>query len=215
MKHLITPFFFLLFVSCLQAQDVPASDTYKNDIGFNTTFALQGVFDSGQTPFSLMYKKYKAENKAWRLGLDTYLNLNKTDSKTSTSNFSDNSSGYIGIVAGMERQNKIDKRWVWYYGGDVVPYYMFNDQNQYNNGELFWENEFKEFGLGFRPFLGIRFDISPRLYLSAEANILLSYARVKNYSGNVNDAIPYTDTEGTHFTFSANPASGLFLYYRF
>lgn len=215
MKNIITPFFFSLLVTCLHAQDATVPETYKNDIGFNTTFALQGVFTSEQTPFSLMYKNYKAENKAWRLGIDTYVDLNKTDSKTSTSNFIDNSSGYIGLVAGMERQNKIGKGWVWYYGGDFVPYYSFIDQNQFANGELFWENERKEFGLGFRPFLGIRFDISPRLYLSAEANIILSYSRVKNYSANVNDIVPYNDTEGTHFVFSANPASGLFLYYRF
>jgi hypothetical protein len=215
MKNLITPFILLLCVSCLQAQDDQSPASYKNDIGFNTTFALQGVFDAGQTPFSLMYKRYKAENKAWRFGMDTYVNLNKTNSKSSQSNFSDNSSGYLGLVAGMEIQKKIDKRWVWYYGGDFVPYYTFNDQNQFSNGELFWENEYKEFGLGFRPFLGIRFDISPRLYLLAEANIILSYSRVKNYSANVNEPIPYTDTEGTRFIFTANPASGLFLYYRF
>ena len=115
----------------------------------------------------------------------------------------------------METQKRIDKRWVWYYGGDFVPYYTFVRQNNYSNGELFWENEFNEFGLGFRPFLGIRFDISPRLYLSAEANIILSYVRTKNYMAYVDDALPTTDTEGTHFVFSANPATGLFLYYRF
>jgi len=215
MKTLIAPFFFLFFVSYLQAQDSPVPPTYKNDIGFNTTFALQGVFNSGETPFSLMYKRYKTENKAWRLGMDTYVNITKTDSKSSTSSFMDISSGYIGLVAGMEKQNRIDKRWVWYYGGDFVPYYSFNDQNQFANGELLYEYEYKELGLGFRPFLGIRFDISPRLYLSAEANILLSYARVQNYSKNVNEPLPFNDTKGMRFVFSANPATGLFLYYRF
>ena len=215
MKLLITPFPFFLFVTYLQAQEAPVPATYKNDIGFNTTFALQGILTSGETPFSLMYKRYKTETRAWRLGMDTYVNINKTDSETSTSNFIDSSSGYIGIVAGMEHQNRIDKRWVWYFGGDFVPYYSFIDQNQFSNGELLWVNENREFGLGLRPFLGIRFDIGPRLYLSAEANIILSYARVKNYSSNVNELIPYNDTKGTRFVFSANPASGLFLYYRF
>ena len=213
MKNLITPFSFVLFINCLQAQDTPVS--YQNDIGFNTTFALQGVFNSGQTPFSLMYKKYKSENKAWRLGFDTFLNINKTDSKTSSSNFSDNSSGYVGLVAGMESQKPIDKRWTWFYGADFVPYYSFTNVNTYSNGELQWEDDRKEFGLGFRPFLGIRFNISPRLYLSAEANILVSYARTKNYSAFVTNPTPYNDTEGTHFVFTASPASGLFLYYRF
>jgi hypothetical protein len=213
MKNFIGPFLLLLFVHCLQAQDVPVS--YQNDIGFNTTFALQGVFNSNQTPFSLMYKRYKAEKKALRLGMDTYVNINKTDSKTSTSSFTDYSSGYVGMVAGMELQNQIDKRWVWYYGGDFVPFFSFTNQYSFSNGELFWEEQYKEFGLGLRPFLGIRFDISPRLYLSAEANVLLSYARTKSYASNVNDPIPSRDIEGAHIVFTASPASGLFLYYRF
>lgn len=213
MKKLITPFLSLLFINCLHAQDAPVS--YQNDIGFNTTFALQGVFNSGQTPFSLMYKRYKSENKAWRLGFDSFLNINKTDSKTSTSNFTDYSSGYAGLVVGMEKQQQIDKRWTWYYGGDFVPYYSFNNSNTFTNGELQWEDERKEFGLGFRPFLGIRFNLNERLYLSAEANVLLSYARTKNYAAAVDSPVPFNDTEGTRFVFTANPASGLFLYYRF
>jgi hypothetical protein len=213
MKNFIGPFLLLRSVHCLHAQDVPVS--YQNDIGFNTTFALQGVFNSNQTPFSLMYKSYNGEKKAVRLGFDTYVNINKTDSKTSTSSFTDYSSGYVGLVAGMEFQNKIDKRWVWYYGGDFVPFYSFSNQDSYSNGELSWEELYKEFGLGLRPFLGIRFDISPRLYLSAEANVLLSYARTKSFASNVNDPIPFRDTEGAHLVFTANPASGLFLYYRF
>ena len=126
MKNLITPFLLLFSVDYLHAQDAPVS--YQNDIGFNTTFVLQGLFNSDQTPFSLMYKKYKAEKKAWRLGVDTYMNINKTDTKTSTSNFTDFSSGYVGLVVGLELQKQIDKRWVWYYGGDFLPYYSFNNQ---------------------------------------------------------------------------------------
>ena len=213
MKNLIIPFLLLSSVVYLHAQDAPVS--YQNDIGFNSTFIVQGIFTSNQTPFSLMYKRYQADNKAWRLGIDTRLAINKTDSKTSSSNFADYSSGYIGLVGGMELQDKIDKRWVWYYGGDVLPYYSFFYQKNFSNGELVWEDEYSEYGLGFRPFLGIRFDISPRLYLSAEANILLNYSRVKNFTSAVNDPEPSRDTEATRFTFAANPASGLFLYYRF
>lgn len=213
MKYLITPFLLLFSVCYLHAQDAPVS--YQNDIGFNTTFVFQGIFQSDQTPFSLLYKRYRAEHKAWRFGVDTYLNLNKTDSKTSTSSFDDFSSANISMVAGMELQKQIDKRWIWYYGGDFVPYYTFSNRDSYLNGELFMEEEYRSFGLGFRPFLGIRFDLSPRLYLSAEANITLSYGRRKNYRSYVGDPVPNTDTEASNFTLAANPATGLFLFYRF
>ena len=213
MKNFISPFLLLLSVHGLHAQDAPVS--FQNDIGFNTTFALQGVFNSNQTPFSLIYKRYSAEKKALRLGVDTYVNINKTDSKTSTSTFDDFSYGYVGLVVGMEFQKQIDKRWVWYYGGDFVPYYSFDVRDSFSNGELFREEENKAFGLGFRPFLGIRFDLSSRLYLSAEANLLLSYGRKKNYVSFVGNSVPLTDTEASSFVLSANPATGLFLFYRF
>jgi hypothetical protein len=213
MKILVTPLLLLFSVYYLHAQDVPVS--YKNDIGFNTTFVFQGIFQSDQTPFSLMYKKYKAEHKAWRFGFDTYFNINKTDTKTSTSTFDDYSSGNFAAVAGLELQKQIDKRWVWYYGGDFVPYITFSNRDSYLDGELFMEEDFNGFGLGFRPFLGIRFDLSPRLYLSAEANITLSYGRRTNYRSFTGNPTPLTDTETSTFTVSASPATGLFLFYRF
>lgn len=37
------------------AQENPET-TYSKDIGFNTTFLFQGILNSGETPFSIMFK---------------------------------------------------------------------------------------------------------------------------------------------------------------
>jgi hypothetical protein len=215
MKKLLTPFLLMLSVTFLLAQDAETPPSFQRDIGFNTTFIIQGVLQSNQTPFSLMYKEYTAENKAIRLGMDVYFNINKTDSKTSTSSFSDASSGYMALVIGKEFQRQIEKKWTWYFGGDVVPFFNFNNQDVFSNGELYLESDYQSYGVGVRPFLGIRFNINPRLYLSAEANVALNYGRTKNYLAYTNNPVPATDTKGSSFSFAVSPASGLFLYYRF
>lgn len=193
-------------------EEVP--QTYHKDIGFNTTFILQGVLQSDQTPFSLMFKKYVAENKAIRIGVDLYLNVDDTNGYGSSSYFS-TSVGSFAIAIGKEYQKPIDKRWTWYFGGDSVPFYTFNNQDYYQSGDLNSESESSSVGVSLRPFLGIRFNLNSRLYLSAEANVGLQYAYKKNMLQYVDSTDPIVDSQTNNFSFTTNPASGLFLYYRF
>lgn len=204
----------LLNVTFVFAQEeVP--QTYKKDIGFNTTFILQGVLQSDQTPFSLMLKKYIAENKAIRIGVDLFFDLDDTDSNAGSTAYFNTSAGTLSLAIGKEYQKPIDERWVWYFGGDSVPFYTFNNQDYYQGGDLNAETESSSVGVSLRPFLGIRFNLNPRLYLSAEANVGLQYAYQKNMVKYTGTSDPYVDSQSNNFSFTMNPASGLFLYYRF
>ena len=194
-------------------EEVPQA--YQRDIGFNTTFILQGVLQSDQTPFSLMLKKYVAENKAIRIGVDLFFNLDDTDGYAGSTTYFNTSVGSLSIAIGKEYQKPIDERWVWYFGGDSVPFFAFNNQEQYQNGNLYSESESSSVGVSLRPFLGIRFNLNSRLYLSAEANVGLQYAYQKNMVKYADTADPYVDSQSNNFSFTMNPASGLFLYYRF
>ena len=161
-----------------------------------------------------MYKHYTAENRAIRFGIDGVLNLNNTTANSGSSFYNNSSYASFHFVVGKEFQKPIDKRWTWYYGGDIVPFFSFFNQDNFQNGSLSSNSESNSYGLGLRPFLGIRFNISPRLYLSAEANMLLQYAREKNYQ-KYEGSDPYTDNMNNNISFSLSPATGLFLYYRF
>lgn len=216
MKYLSAlPFIFMLCSILSNAQEAEeVKQSYQRDIGFNTTFILQGIFQSNQTPFSLMFKQYTSEHQAIRIGVDGLFNLNKTDANTSSSSYSNTSYASFSLALGKEFQKPIDQRWTWYFGGDIVPFFSFNDQDFYQNGGRYSTSESGSYGVGLRPFLGIRFNIGPRLYLSAEANVALQYARNKNYL-RYEGSDPYTDTTGNNISFSLNPATGLFMYYRF
>lgn len=194
-------------------EEVP--QTFRRDIGFNTTFILQGILQSGQTPFSLMFKKYTAENRAIRIGADVFFNLDNTDAYVGSTYYFNTSAASLYLTIGKEFQKPIDKRWTWYYGGDVVPFFAMNNQDYYQGGNLSSETESNSAGVSLRPFLGIRFNLNPRLYLSAEANLGLQYAYRKNYIQYTGNAEPAVDNSNNNISFTMNPASGLFLYYRF
>jgi hypothetical protein len=188
---------------------------YKRDVGFNTTFIVQGILQSDQTPFSLMFKKYVAENKAIRIGLAAFFNLDNTHAFSGSTSYYNTSVGSLYLTIGKEYQKPIDKRWTWYFGGDSVPFFSFNNQDLYQSGNLYSESESSSVGVSLRPFLGIRFNLNPRLYLSAEANVGLTYAYTKNMVQYVDTIEPFVDRVSNNFSFTTNPASGLFLYYRF
>ena len=54
----------LLFGYMIVAIGQEADESYKRDLGFNTSIILDNIFESSQTPFSLMNKKYTADNKS-------------------------------------------------------------------------------------------------------------------------------------------------------
>ena len=72
--------------------------TLQRDIGFNTTFILQGILQSDQTPFSLMLKKYVAEDKAVRIGIDD------TNGYTGSTAYFNTSAGTLSLAIGKEYQ---------------------------------------------------------------------------------------------------------------
>jgi hypothetical protein len=196
------------------AQDNKSVDDYKRDVGFNTAFILQGVFNSNSTPFSLMYKKYTTRKQVWRFGTNLNVSINRDNYINSTSFNPNNSFVYVSVSLGKEFQKRITTKWVWYYGGDLIPSFANNESTSYQNDNLFYQSNYKSYGISARPFLGIRFDINPRLYLSAEANLSLGYSKSKSRQEYFN---PDNIVEGStnNYSLRASPASGLFLFYRF
>ena len=203
----------LAFVSVAQTADV--ENDYSNEIGFNTTFLLNGVFKSTSTPFSLMYKKYKDNNNPLRLGIRMSIGLSIID--TPPSHYSNASSFYFAAVIGKEFQKEISQRWRWYFGGDIIPAYK-HDYYKYNplGTDYVHSTKINGVSIGISPFLGLRFNLNKRLYLSTEINLrpTYSYAWINEESGIGNDTTTLDRVIG-EFNFSINPGYELFLYYRF
>lgn len=189
----------------------------SRDIGFNTTFILPALFYPESTPFTVMYKNYTAENKALRFGVGVNLDLNNDENNgVATSYYSENSFVSLSFNFGKEIQKPVAAtRWVWFYGGDIAPFYKTRDDKTFYDGEMQSTNTYTSYGVGLRPFLGIRFNINQNLYLSAETSLNLRYSYNTQLYTQMNPQTVLRDTHGDNITLRLSPASGLFLYYRF
>jgi hypothetical protein len=187
------------------------------DIGFNTTFLFQQVFNSGQTPFSVMLKSYSREGRATRYGINLGVDVNRDDNGGSSSNYYSNSSWVnVSLSIGKELQKQINStRWVWFYGGDIIPFYRVDKREDFHDNVPYSTNDYQRIGIALRPFLGMRFNINKKLYVSAEASLNASYAFSKQLIKQSNPLTVVRDSEGSNIAFNLSPASGLFLYYRF
>lgn len=204
----------LILFLCVNAfaQENPPPVLTK-DIGFNTTFIFQGILNSGSAPFSLMYKKYTSENAANRFGLDVSFNMNNVNGSLNA-NYDENTDADIELSLGKERQKPINEKWTWFYGGDVLPFYSLSRSQVFQNGQKVMTGQSSSAGLGLRPFIGVRFNVNTRLYLSAEASVNARYAYTKNSQDYVQPGWTDDDKEIHRISFFAYPANGLFLYYR-
>jgi hypothetical protein len=162
-----------------------------------------------------MYKKYTAENKALRLGLDAGFYMTEFKDHAASGNYGDNSNIQISFSVGKEFQQRLGEKWLWYYGGDVVPSFFDNKSETFADNEMTQSNKSWGYRLTLRPILGIRFNITNRLYLAAEASASLSYGISKTLEKRYNPSATMRDLTQSNASLSLNPASGIFIFYRF
>ena len=203
---------FLAMLHALPSHSQEEPSQFKNDIGFNTIFILNELFDSNATPFTVMYKKYNSENKAFRLGLETYIYVGQSSGDGSYTN---NDQVNLSLVIGKEWQDRLSKSWLWYYGIDIFPSYYFYQLDSYNDDEKLYQDNSSSLALSGRPFLGIRFDINSRLYISTEANIAVTYRYSTQKRVSFNPDQTLWDVKSNSVFLNLSPATGIFLFYRF
>jgi len=210
--------FLLLLVSgyCL-AQELPDLKAYSKDIGFNTSFLLNGVLNASGSPFDIMLKKQKSSHHANRYGIELYTDIS-TNVYGGSSVYYQNDNYSLSISFGKEKQHQLSKRWIFYYGGDVAPFYNFSAQDYYSYNILQNKNDEQNFGLRLSPFLGIRFQINDRLYVATEALLRVSYSR-KEINSKSYDSNGIVNNESSksfnNFRLQALPATGISIFYRF
>jgi hypothetical protein len=214
MKKVLTIVISFLFTAGF-SQELPDLSKYSKDIGFNSSILLNGLVYSGGSPFDLMLKKQKTANTATRLGLSLNASLSTSSNLGTSYHQWDNYA--IELSFGKEKQNQLTKHWIFYYGGDAVPFYRFNQQRYYASNQLQYKYNDSDLGLRLSPFMGIRFQITERLYISTEAALWISYSRKKLHNKNYSNGTTTSEStnEFNNVRFQAIPASGIFLFYRF
>lgn len=213
MKTLVLTTLTSLSVLFGRAQDDSGS-AFTHDIGFNTRFIFEGVFNSQSTPFAMVYKKYTAENRANRYGLAASVNLQDL-SDYGTGSYHVYSRAHVRLMLGKEIQRPITQKWVWFYGGDLEPFYHFEETETHANEALYSLSQHSETGINVRPFLAIRYNIHDRLYVSTEASVNCSYSFERQKTELYQPAEPLREAESHNLSLYLGAAYGIFLYYRF
>jgi hypothetical protein len=216
MKNLMLMLFCLVSIT-LFSQELPDLKAYRHDIGFNTSILVNGIINSNQGPFDFMYKVQKSSNTAIRLGASIYGSVG-TDFYSNSTNYQKRENWAFNISFGKEKQQQLSKRWIFHYGMDLRAYYSNYNTDSYSDANLYNTTNFETWGGGVAPFLGIRFQILEKLYVATEASLRIAYGREANSWTNYDSNNTVTSSNSDSFNnlkLYAQPAAGIFIFYRF
>lgn len=198
------------------------TDSLRREIGFSTQFIFNKIFESSGAPFSLVLKKQTANGKWMRYGLNLYITHNESNSHgIGSSHKSTTDYSFISPSIGLEDRKDLSGRWDILYGGDLFLNlgYLNNESISYYNNHMDKSEQTREerrLGAGLRPFLGLIFNITPRLLLATEASATLSGTKsyISYYQTHEDQVNEWSDDTWNYY-FTLNPASAIYVYYKF
>lgn len=217
MKNTIYTIVFVMMasISYVQGQDIYKPFNSKVDVGLNVTSVISSFTGNGSflnpsdQPLLLRFNRSRS---TIRLGLGA---------RGTSSEFNDFISGSLRtsteqeffVKLGLENPIKTGKKVDGYFGFDFVSSFQFDkvrvESFTTTPDVVITKNTV---GFGISPFVGIRYFISPRVYLSTEANFLFMYqSTTSKDSGTGGTPGPSVTTNAERF--ELNPP--LFLYFNF
>lgn len=163
----------------------PENSSGKYELGINTNIVIDGFLDpSFRSPMEIMLRKRSGDG-AWRGRAMGSLSSTKIG-YNEVENEREGSSSAIGLALGYEWQRLIKNKWSWYYGFDIEGQRMRSDytyRSFYSDPdapqEIGWETVQKQKNdlFSLLPFAGLRFQITPKLFLSTEFRLVASTQR--------------------------------------
>lgn len=211
--------------------------SYRNHIGFNTQIITDHIFDPEvRTPFELMYKRQLKDMRAWRVQLKGRYNrrFEQYDTRAAYQIKETTTTSQVGVSIGFEWQYILSKRWFWYWGADIgynldqVIKNVENDEGVIYTDKmtgkeyfLYTTRKIPTHTLSGAPFIGFRFHVNKRLYVSAEMNMLLHYALQKNQFSTINKFLDGSERDGGTSGFAKfrdhkmefRPYSGFYIFF--
>lgn len=196
--------------------------TFRHELGFGTNILLKGLLNTNAAPFDFIYRRHSGDGFL-RVGLSLSVS-NKVDYGKNNQRFDK----YIRpeLMVGKEWRQILHERWLVNYGGDIKTEY-----NRHSSRAIY---EYigrpsresislsVNYGVGVRPFVGVIFKVSERLFLTTEAAIITGLVRHYRSSGNykliVGERGEFQEDDkmkGWRYYFQTISASNIFVYYRF
>ncbi len=230
-----TKILFLALLLCLtQFVNAQTTDTpfYKHHFGIVASPTLQKVFTNNTSlPVGLIYKRQGNGNGMFRSTLIGSQNSYDHIANQNTEHDYENTFKHFSVqlTGGYEWHMPLNGKWAIYYGAEAGPNYRWNIseyQNSYLNssdqGSISHSQQYRTFGAIIRPFSGIAYQVTDRLYIATETAIVASLSRTKNkMTDEQTSSVDHssTETERTYKTDRSNinykPISNISLLMRF
>ncbi|MCW3105079.1 MAG: hypothetical protein JWO09_3519 [Bacteroidetes bacterium] len=166
------------FAQTVQADT--AKKEFRNIIAINATSLLRQVLP-GMTPLPssspnlISYRRIFKSN-ALRIGLGG--NVVSDDQSLTDSTGTTHGNYNAGIRVGYEHYCYLAKKWMWYFGADLTVGHSVNNTTNYNAIATYKSSQTTN-SYGISPFLGVTFNINPRLSIATEANLSIAYVQIK------------------------------------
>lgn len=189
-----------LFASFTAAAQTPApADTarlYKHHLGLTASPVLDHFFTANRSlPVGLLYKRQTRLNALWRFGLVLNQDYSRRDENNppplpfvkSNAEYTYNSWG-VSISVGRELTRRFSSHWIGTIGADLNLGFSKYTHKYSSQGagdssmgippsEKRDESRNRYYQTSLTPFIGLRYNLWPSLYMSAESAISLSYLR--------------------------------------
>lgn len=163
----------------LLAQGPLLDSTRKNEIGI----PVQGILGGAQAPYGLTYRRMVSQG-AWRLGIDLLGSDGTTTStRDSLSRLIGTERFYVAARIGREGHIWIAPKWMLYLGGDLklgLSALSITQSTTLGRETTSTEVPNNEKIIGLSPFLGFRFQVTPRISLGAEMSYEAQFAFIRN-----------------------------------
>lgn len=196
-KTLLAGAFILLFFSMGMAQE--RGDTHptisedpvilgRYQIGINSQFAIDGLLEQNiRTPVEILVRRQTGTG-AVRVRISGISNHSRTEDPDILNIVATHQST-LGLALGYEWHRKLKRNWSWYYGLELEGSRIWDNskaeslyQDQSTLEEYIREEITKRRtnSIGLLPFIGFKYRIIPRLYVSTEIKMLVYHKSLKN-----------------------------------
>jgi len=181
------------------------------DVGINVTSVVTS-FTGNETQIQAedlpIFVRWTRPNSAFRIGLGAKATKREFFDNITFANRDSKDQAYH-MKLGLEMHTALDARWQFYYGVDAVGKYL-ESQVQIFGGTGLSTIKQNVLGLGASTFVGIRYFVGKRFYLSTEANLMFLSNTTSTTEESNNSPFPQPpppptsrETNGSEFILSA------------
>lgn len=182
--------FFLFFSSLVLGQEKLEKQGFlsftagenSHILGINAILSPSFFFDRPETlPMELVYRRFNKKDQAIRIRLEGRYDISREENLPF---FEEKWNSSLGGAVGYEWHRPISRLWSWFYGTELAVSYFWMDVDYARPTDfsgipmiLILHEDIRSFAISPRSIIGVFYNLNPKLSLSFEQQLGVSFAR--------------------------------------